>query len=183
MTLRTPRFADAGEWRRIRLADQELIEPFWDHSELSWPDRHTRGAWLRECVSARRRMRNRSGLHTVIEVDGRLAGQCDAWIDLFHCRSELGLWVASRHAGDGVGTVAVQLVIAYLFEDLGVERITAPIAKGNTATARIAQRLGFVCEGVMRSYMSVGGQRRDHALWSLIRADWPRTSTSRLTAR
>lgn len=171
VTLRAPRIADAGTWRRIRIADQALIEPFWDHSTLDWAQRHTAAMWLREYASARRRMRSGTGLHTVIEVDGRLAGQCDAWIDRFHARSELGLWVGSQYAGTGVGSTAAGLIIAYLFDVAGIERISAPIAAQNTATTWMAQRMGFTPEGVMRSYMRVGDGRLDHTLWSLIRED------------
>lgn len=173
VTLRTPRFSDAARWRQIRLADQEFIEPYWDYSPLSWPERHTRGAWLRECVKARRRMRAGSGLHTVIVVGGQLVGQCDAWIDRFHGRSELGLWVDSQHRRSGIAAVAVRLVIDELFSDPRIERIAAPIATGNIATTTLARRLGFVREGVLRNYMEVGSGRRDHELWSLLRADWP----------
>lgn len=172
VTMRTPRFSDADTWREVRLADQALIEPFWDHSTLSWAERHTRRAWIRECMSARRRMRAGGGLHTVIDVDGRLAGQCDVWLDGFHGRSELGLWVGSRHARAGVGTTAIRLAIGHLFGELGIERIAAPIAVGNSATVKLAQRLGFTREGVMRNYMRVGDGRRDHELWSLVRDDW-----------
>ncbi|WP_458318433.1 GNAT family N-acetyltransferase [Mycolicibacterium brisbanense] len=172
VTLRTPRISDADEWRDVRVADQAAIEPFWDHSTLDWAQRHTRGAWIRECMAARRRMRHGTGLHTVIEVDRRLAGQCDVWIDKFHGRSELGLWVGSRYAGTGVGAAAIQLVVAHLFDELRIERIAAPIAAGNAATLGLAKRLGFTREGVMRNYMKVGDRRRDHELWSLVREDW-----------
>ncbi|MUL81741.1 MULTISPECIES: GNAT family N-acetyltransferase [unclassified Mycolicibacterium] len=179
VTLRTPRFSDAIGWRAARMANQEFIEPFWDHSSQSWPERHTRGAWVRECVKARRRMRRGAGLHFVIMVEGQLAGQCDAWIDRFHGRTELGLWVDSRLHGQGVAAAAARLVIAHLFAEPEIERIAAPIATGNTATTLVAQRLGFVCEGVLRSYMTVGSGRRDHELWSLTREDWARSTNGR----
>lgn len=172
VTLRTPRFSDAAAWRAVRMDNREFIEPFWDYSPLSWPERHTRGIWVRECLAAHRRMRRGAGLHTVIVADGGLAGQCDAWIDRFHGRSELGLWVDSRHHGRGVGIAAVRLVIAALFAQPGIDRISAPIASGNTATTRVAERLGFVKEGVLRSYMRIGSGRCDHELWGLTRADW-----------
>lgn len=170
--LRAPRLSDANAWRSVRMANQHLIEPFWDYSELSWGERHTCRAWIRECASAHRRMRRGDAVHTVIEVDGRLAGQCDAWIDGYHSRSELGLWVDARVTARGVGTTAIRLMVTHLFADCGVERIAAPIATGNAVTIRMAQRLGFVREGVLRSYMTVGSGRCDHELWSLTTADW-----------
>jgi ribosomal-protein-alanine N-acetyltransferase len=176
--LRPPRLSDADAWRAVRLANQDLIEPFWDHSELSWAERHTRRAWIRECTSARRRMRHGDAVHTVIEVEGGLAGQCDAWIDSYHGRGELGLWVDGRLTTRGVGTTAIRLMVTHLFDDCGIERIAAPIAAGNTATIRLAERLGFVREGVLRSYMTVGSGRRDHELWSLLSSEWARQTGS-----
>ncbi|AKS35976.1 hypothetical protein AFA91_00555 [Mycolicibacterium goodii] len=117
-------------------------------------------------------MRRGEAVHTMIEVDGRLAGQCDAWIDAYHGRCELGLWVDGRVGTRGVGTTAIRLMVTHLFEDRRMDRIAAPIAVGNTATLRMAQRLGFVREGVLRSYMTVGSGRCDHELWSLTSADW-----------
>ncbi|WP_233272034.1 GNAT family N-acetyltransferase [Mycolicibacterium smegmatis] len=178
VTLRAPRLSDARAWRSVRMANQHLIEPFWDHSVLSWDERHSFRAWAREWVSARRRMRRGEAVHAVIEVDGRFAGQCDAWIDGYHGRSELGLWVDETVGTRGIGTTAIRLMVAHLFSDHGVERIAAPIAAGNTATIRLAKRLGFVREGVLRSYMTVGSGRCDHELWSLTSADWADTNGS-----
>ncbi|WP_236735490.1 GNAT family N-acetyltransferase [Mycolicibacterium peregrinum] len=176
VTLRTPRFSDAEPWRAVRMANRDHIEPYWDYSALSWSERHTRGAWVRECVAARRRMRRGAGLHTVILVGGELAGQCEAWIDRFHGRSELGLWVDSRFHRHGVAVTAVNLMIGHLFGDPEIDRIAAPIAVGNAATVRVAQRLKFVREGVMRSYMRIGNGRCDHELWSLTRDGWDSSS-------
>ena len=108
----------------------------------------------------------------MVVVDGQLAGQCDAWIDRYHGRSELGLWIDSRCAGRGVGTAAAALVIAELFRDPGMYRIAAPIAVGNVATVAVARRMGFRYEGTLRGYMELGQGRCDHELWALTRADW-----------
>lgn len=173
VTLRAPRITDAGPWRRMRVADQDLIEPFWDHSELSWSQRHTARMWWRECASSWRRMRDGAALHTVVEVDGRLVGQCDAWIDGYHGRAELGLWVGSGFANRGVGAAAVRIMLAQLFENVGVQRVSAPVSPDNIAVTRMLQRLQFTREGLMRSYLETGAGRLDHVLWSLTAAEWP----------
>jgi RimJ/RimL family protein N-acetyltransferase len=172
VVLRTPRFSDADSWRRVRLLNQAAIEPVWDHSEFSWPDRHSRRAWIRECIAARRRMREGGCVHTVVEVDGELAGQCDAWLERYHKRGEIGVWIDARWTGQRVGTTALGLLVDYLFDELGLERITAPIARDNFAIVALTKRLGFVHEGVMRSYSTIGKGRTDHHLYSQTREEW-----------
>ncbi|MGQ9409786.1 GNAT family N-acetyltransferase [Mycolicibacterium gilvum] len=170
--VRAPRFKDAAAWRDLRISDQERIEPFWAHSEQSWADRHRRRAWYRSRLAAFKHARRGDGVHTVIEVDGAFAGQCDVWLDRERASAEVGLWLHSRWAGTGVATTMAELVLDLLFGQLGIERLTAPIAASNVATRQVAKRMGFQREGCMRSYMLTGQGRTDHELWALTRSDW-----------
>ncbi|WP_319445965.1 MULTISPECIES: GNAT family protein [unclassified Mycobacterium] len=172
VVLRTPRFRDADSWRRVRMLNQAEIEPVWGYSDLSWPDRHRRRDWIRECIDARKRLRAGSCVHTVVEVDGELAGQCDAWLERYHKRGEIGVWIDSRWTGQRVGTTALGLLVDYLFAEVGLERVTAPIALGNIPIVQLTKRLGFAHEGLMRSYLEVGKGRCDHDLYSQTREEW-----------
>jgi ribosomal-protein-alanine N-acetyltransferase len=172
IVLRTPRVRDAKSWRRVRMLNQAAIEPVWDHSDLSWPDRHRRREWVNECIAARQRMRAGSCIHTVVEVNGELAGQCDAWMERYHKRGEIGVWIDSRWSGQRVGTTALGLLVDYLFTEVGLVRVTAPIASGNIAIVQLTKRLGFVHEGLMRSYSTIGKGRWDHDLYSQTREEW-----------
>jgi RimJ/RimL family protein N-acetyltransferase len=172
VVLRAPRLSDADSWRQARITDQAAMEPFWEYSDVSWPDRHRRRDWIREWIGARQRMRQGRCLHTVVEVNGELSGQCDAWLERYHKRGELSLWVHSRWSGDVVGATAVGMLLDYMFGEIGLERITAPIACGNAPPSSLAEQFGFVHEGVLRSYMTVGKGRCDHDLWSQTREEW-----------
>jgi RimJ/RimL family protein N-acetyltransferase len=172
VVLRTPRVRDASEWRRVRLLNQAAIEPIWGYSDISWADRHRPNDWIRECIDARRRMRHGACVHTVVEVDGEFAGQCDAWLERYHQRGEIGVWIDSKWSGQRVGTSALGLLVDYLFAEVGLERVTAPIAPGNVPIVQLTKRLGFVHEGLMRSYLTVGKGRCDHDLYSQTRQEW-----------
>ena len=148
------------------------MEPFWDYSELSWSEQHRYREWVHEWRAARQRARRGDCVHTVLEVDGELAGQLDAWLEPHHRRGELGIWVHSKWAGARVGVTSVGLLIDYLFGELGLERVSAPICCGNAPPAALAIQRGFVREGVMRSYLRTGSGRRDHELWSQTRPEW-----------
>ncbi|WP_433664877.1 GNAT family N-acetyltransferase [Nocardia sp. CA-128927] len=174
VVLRPPRIADYPHWRRIRLRDRRFIEPFWYSSTLDWSARHCGTHWVRECLTSRAEARAGRRLSTVIEVDGRFAGQVELGsIDPATGAAELGIWVDAEVARHGIGGMAAALLMDYGLEHIGLERITAPISPENVAAAHGAAELGFRREALMGRYFDVGGARRDHELWAVTRADVP----------
>ncbi|MGV9817260.1 GNAT family N-acetyltransferase [Nocardia xishanensis] len=172
--LRPPRIADHGQWRRIRLRDRSLIEPFWSSSPLEWHERHAAKLWVRECLAGRDEARAGRRLAMVVEVDGRFAGQVELIsIDTATGSAELGVWVDSEVARHGIGGLAVALLLDFGFGPIGLQRITAPISPANVATSSGAARLGFRREAVMTRYFDAGGARSDHELWALTAAMVP----------
>ncbi|WP_067839089.1 GNAT family N-acetyltransferase [Nocardia lijiangensis] len=174
VVLRPPRIADYEPWRRIRLRDRSLIEPFWSSSPLDWSERHTAKLWVRECLAARGEARTGRRAAMVIEVDGRFAGQIELIsIDTDTCSAELGVWVDAEVARHGIGGLAAAMVLDFGFGSVGLQRITAPISPANVATASGAARLGFQREALMTRYFDAGGARRDHELWAITAAMVP----------
>jgi RimJ/RimL family protein N-acetyltransferase len=170
VVLRQLRFDDFAEWRRIRLRDQRLIEPFWVSSPLDWASRHSQRRWLYEWLEQRDGARSGRSLSLGIEVDGRFAGQFDLGSISPYTRSaELGVWVDAELAHHGVGTLAAAMMLDFGFEALALERITAPISVDNAPASNGAASVGLIREAVMADYFDVGGRRRDHALWAATR--------------
>ncbi|TLG05319.1 GNAT family N-acetyltransferase [Nocardia cyriacigeorgica] len=175
VVLRPPRVGDAAAWRRIRLRDRLLIEPFWHTSELDWAARHSDAQWARELVTARAEACTGRRLACVIEINGRLAGQCDlVSVDRRTGSAELSIWIDATLARHGFGGLAASLVLDFGFDRIGLDRIVAPVAPQNVAAVRGAADLGFCREARMVRYFDAGGARRDHELWALTRADIPR---------
>ncbi|WP_267468454.1 GNAT family N-acetyltransferase [Nocardia cyriacigeorgica] len=166
VTLRPPRLSDASAWRTIRIADRLAIEPFWVTSKLDWKSRHSKQEWVHEWMWLRAEAKADRIVRTVIEVDGRFAGQCDLWIQPHDKRGELSIWVDSRLAGRGFGAAAGRLILDHAFDELGLVRVFAPIDVANVGSIRLARRIGLVREGTMVDYLSVGGRWRDHDLWA-----------------
>ncbi|WP_306364966.1 GNAT family N-acetyltransferase [Nocardia sp. CC227C] len=168
LRLRPPRFADFPEWRRIRLRDRDLIEPFWHTSPLPWERRHTAAHWVRECLEAATHARAGLAVSTVIELDGRFAGQVEiGGIDRRARHGEMGIWIDARQARNGFGGLAASVLLDYGFDVLGLERIVAPISVGNKAAAHGARQVGYLCEARMAAMFDVGGGRADHDLWAI----------------
>jgi ribosomal-protein-alanine N-acetyltransferase len=81
---------------------------------------------------------------------------------------EIGYWVRSDKTSKGICTEAVDSVLAEGFGSLGYHKTILRIAVGNEASDRVAQKLGFTREGVLREELLIRGNWVDHSLWSLL---------------
>lgn len=82
--------------------------------------------------------------------------------------AEIGYWVRSTETSRGVCTEAVQLLLDEVFNSLGYHKIVLRVAVGNDPSDRVAQKLGFTREGVLREELLIRGNWVDHTLWSLL---------------
>ena len=86
-------------------------------------------------------------------------------------RAEIGYWVAPDCRGGGVATRALALLSRWSVTDGGFERLDLQAATANIASLRVAERCGFVREGVLRRAWYRGGGRSDMVLFSLVPED------------
>jgi len=68
----------------------------------------------------------------------------------------------------GVATHTVRLLAGWGFSALGLARIELTCGPDNLASRRVAERCGFVREGVLRSHLVFKGARRDSVMLSLL---------------
>jgi ribosomal-protein-serine acetyltransferase len=87
---------------------------------------------------------------------------------------EIGYWIRSSHTKAGVATEAAARMIQVAFEELGLHRVTLRIAVGNRASERVAEKLGFVQEGLLRREVYIRGEWTDHSLWALLEEEYRR---------
>lgn len=85
---------------------------------------------------------------------------------------EIGYWIRSDMAGKGIATEAAARVAQVGFEELGLHRITLRIAVGNRSSERVAEKLGFVQEGLLRKEVLVRGEWLDHTLWAMLEEEF-----------
>ncbi|MEA2161862.1 MAG: hypothetical protein QOD66_4242 [Solirubrobacteraceae bacterium] len=82
---------------------------------------------------------------------------------------EVGYWCAREARGRGVIPRAVRLLSRYAFESLGLGRLQLTADPENLASQRVAEKVGFRREGVLRSHMlHPDGRRRDSVMFSLL---------------
>ena len=85
---------------------------------------------------------------------------------------EIGISLLPAYRGRGLGTAAVELITGRLFRDERAERVQASTDVANAAMRRVLEKLGFVEEGVMRSFMPSGGGRADYVLYGVTKSEW-----------
>jgi RimJ/RimL family protein N-acetyltransferase len=107
-----------------------------------------------------------------LDADGRFVGIALApTIDRETSEVELGYIVAPAARGRGLAQAMLAQLTRWAFVEAGALRITLVIDVENTASERVAERCGYVHEGVMRSVHLKGDARIDAALWSRLPSD------------
>lgn len=86
-------------------------------------------------------------------------------------RGDVGFWIASWARGQGVATRAVHLLSRWALTELGLARIQLGTYVDNHASQRVAERCGFLREGVLRAFLEVRGRRHDIVMFSLLSDD------------
>ncbi len=85
--------------------------------------------------------------------------------------AEIGYWAAKPHRGRGYVTEAVGALAHWAFTTAGVERLEWRAEVGNDASRAVAEKAGFVIEGIQRSGIANKGVRRDGWIGALLPSD------------
>jgi [ribosomal protein S5]-alanine N-acetyltransferase len=62
-------------------------------------------------------------------------------------------------------------VSRWAFDELGTGRVQLFTEPGNVASQRVAEKAGFMREGLLRRYLYIKGQHRDGVIFSLLPED------------
>lgn len=89
-------------------------------------------------------------------------------------RIEIGwTWLANRHQGTGINKQVKQLMLAYAFEKLYVERVEFKTDLLNLQARASLKNIGAIEEGVLRSHtLMTKGRRRDTIYYSILKSVW-----------
>ncbi|GAA2221821.1 GNAT family N-acetyltransferase [Herbiconiux moechotypicola] len=106
----------------------------------------------------------------LITLDGAPVGSITLKVDPVTRVGEIGYWIDGRHEGEGLVTRAAAALRDAGFA-LGLARIELRAAVTNTRSRRVAERLGFRLEGVLRAALPLGDRRLDAALYAQLPSD------------
>jgi [ribosomal protein S5]-alanine N-acetyltransferase len=99
-------------------------------------------------------------------------GSIGLWLrDIDQGRASIGYWVVPSARGRGAARLALRALSAWALGDLAVPRLELHVEPWNTASLRTAEGAGYVQEGLLRSWQTVDGRRRDVYVYSRLPGD------------
>lgn len=111
---------------------------------------------------------------SIIGPAGEVIGSCgfNNWQLQGAYRGEIGCDLSPAFWGLGYMKEALELVLEYGFETMGLNRIEALCHPENERANRLFKALGFQREGVMRQYRQTPSGFQDVNLHALLLCDW-----------
>ena len=171
--LRPVRLRDGRAWSRIRLRDEEHLSPWEPMPPGRWAEQNALLEWPGRWGGLRSLARAGAALPFAITVDGVFVGQLVVGSVSREplLSGYIGYWVGADVAGRGVTTAAVALAVDHCFGRAGLHRVEATVRPENAASLRVLEKLGFRQEGLLRRYLEVEGDWRDHLLLAVTTED------------
>jgi RimJ/RimL family protein N-acetyltransferase len=106
------------------------------------------------------------------EDTGDAVGQIGLWLRDRHAgRASTGYWVAGPFRRRGYVTAALAAISRWGLSLDGIHRIELYVEPWNEGSWRAAEHVGYVREGLLRSWQQVGNGRRDMYMYSLLPRD------------
>ncbi|MFJ7649892.1 GNAT family N-acetyltransferase [Lysinibacillus sp. NPDC097279] len=72
------------------------------------------------------------------------------------------------YIGKGIVSEAVELVVQFAFEQIGLHRVEAYVSTENSASIRVLEKSGFQQEGLLRKLLYINGQWVDHYMYARL---------------
>ncbi len=105
--------------------------------------------------------------------DDVVIGTCTLYnLDLAHRRAEVGFALRRSAWGRGLATEALEVLIRFSFDRLGLHRLEADSDPENAGSLRVLERQGFRREGYLRERWHHLGKVHDAVFLGLLRREW-----------
>jgi len=166
----------------LRAHREQDVEPtvamFGDDLSKRWlsaPQPYTLEDGRRWCVDTAHLLRAMGdGIHWTItdaHTDQYLGGIGVRSTDWLRRSTEIGYAMAPWARGRGYAPEALRIAAEWILREHGFNRVELFAATGNTASQRVAEKAGFVREGVARNAGFTHHGQQDMVTFSLIPAD------------
>lgn len=105
--------------------------------------------------------------------------QVNGWLSLCDVYPQDGaieigsIWFSALMQRSRASTEAIFLLMRYALDALGYQRLVWRCSARNAASIGVAQRFGFVHEGVWRQAILIKGHQVDLAWFSILAEEWP----------
>lgn len=185
LRLRAPVNSDFADWLRVRNESRAHLKPFeprWSSQDL------TQRAYV-ERIKRSARLSSEGQefsffLFDISNGDEELLGGLTVSNVRYRaaCHASLGYWMGVNAANKGYMSRAVELVLPFAFDTLGMKRMHAACLPHNAASSRVLEKNGFVKEGFAEQYLQIEGQWRDHVLFGLTKERFATLSKQKASA-
>ncbi len=109
----------------------------------------------------------------LIQVDGKVVGGHGfVMFGERHRTAELGYWLAPQFNGRGYVTRGIKYLEDLAFGKLGINRIQIRVDAENIKSQSVAERSGYVREGVLRGSYVLRGVSCDTIVYSKLKSEW-----------
>ena len=104
-----------------------------------------------------------------VVVGGRVVGGIGLVLSSRGDRASIGYWIAAPARGRGICTRALRLLARHALEELELPSVQLVTDPDNVASQRVAEKVGFRREGVLRAHLRhPDGRIRDSVMFSLL---------------
>lgn len=175
LLLRMPQASDYRAWQKLRAESRDFLQPW----EPKWRPDELSGSAFRARLN-RYEEEYEAGQAIALFLFGQEEEELLGGITIGLIRRGvaqscmIGYWMGERHAGKGYMSHALELVIPYIFGPLELHRIEAACIADNRRSIHLLEKAGFQNEGILRGYLKIDGQWRDHLMFSLLATDMNR---------
>ncbi len=117
-------------------------------------------------------------LACLIVYQDKPVGMCDLTYIVPPLRkAEIGYWIAKDYQGRGIVTQSCRGLMAHAFGTMNLNRLALKFKhvsddNENIRSRRVAERLGFTQEGVLRQDGMTKGVMMDMVMYSLLAEEW-----------
>lgn len=170
LTLRLLRLKDRTVWEEVRRVNREWLSP-WEATRPEIDSDIPLPSYFSMVRQGRRDARDLRSLSLGIWLNqnGRqdFVGQITlGGISYGAARQAfIGYWIDRRFANQGITTQAVLALTQYGFQELKLHRIEINMRPENAASQRVAEKAGYLFEGVRHRYLHIDGDWRDHKIF------------------
>lgn len=115
---------------------------------------------------------NGEAYHLGIWYQDALVGILDYRLNWRSRSVELGYWLAEMMQGKGIATQACRTMVQHAFEEHQVHKVVISCATDNPRSRAVAERLGFLQEGILRQADRLHDRYVDTVFYGLLKDEW-----------
>ena len=151
---------------------------------MSWEAHKTKDETREWLEGAARVVSSNEELKWAIEHEGKVIGQIGLHDIVWQARAfrmdrgVLGYWLATAHQRKGIMTEAVQAVVRFAFDTMGLHKVVVTCFAENVGSRRVIEKVAFRWVGRAEDDVWRDGKWHAHLLYELTAPEWPDVHTT-----